>query len=53
MDLLVVLYISSTVPQAKKTGVFGVATLQTQQKPQHLKITTNIPIELSIVCFKQ
>jgi len=27
--------------------------MQMQQKSQHLKIITNIPIEFSIVCFKQ
>jgi len=53
MDLLVVLSISSAVPQVRKTLVFGVATMQTQQKSQHPKIITNIPIEFSLVCFKQ
>jgi len=53
VDLLTVLSISSAVPQAKKTRVFGIATTQTQQNFQHIKIITNIPIEFSIVCFKQ
>ena len=38
---------------SKENTSIGVTTMQTQQKSQHLKITTNVPIEFSIVCFMQ